>query len=77
MLLDKRCHGMAIDIQGLDSSFLTIIHEATVSNNIGVENGGEFTFKTLFCHNSTSFLKVSNKGTQYVDFRRIVKIRSE
>jgi len=31
---------------------------------------GQFTFKTLFWHNGTLLFKVSNKGTQYVDYSK-------
>jgi len=37
---------------------------------IGTEDGGEFTFKILFCHNGTPFLKVSNRGTQDMGFSK-------
>jgi hypothetical protein len=32
------------------------------------EDGSEFTFKTLFCHNGTPIFKVSKRGAQHVDY---------
>jgi hypothetical protein len=61
VLLDEGREHFTVRCQGSDSGFLVIAHEATVAFDIGTEDGGELTFKTLICHNGTFFFKVSNR----------------
>jgi hypothetical protein len=53
------------------------IDKSYIIDSIGIEDSGEFTFKTFFCHMAPLFFKVSNRGTQYVEFRKSVNVRSE
>jgi len=47
------------------------MHEVTAALGVCEDDGGELTFKTLFCHNGIPpFLKVSNKGTKYVGYSK-------
>jgi hypothetical protein len=52
-----------------------VIHKSAVAFNIGAENSGEFAFKAFLGHNAPRFVRVLNRSTQYVDFRRSSRIR--
>ena len=57
--------GRKVDIEGHIGPFPELVIAGAVAFDISAEDCGEFTFKTLFCHNGTPFFKVSNRGTQY------------
>jgi hypothetical protein len=41
-----------------------------IAYDIGAEDCGEFTPKTFFCHNGPPLFKVSNRGTQDVNYSK-------
>jgi hypothetical protein len=66
-LLNKIGYYCAVGCECANGCLFIVVHESAVTFNVCTENGGELTLKTFICHRITPDIKVSNKGTQYVD----------
>jgi hypothetical protein len=61
-MLDKFCYDVSVGRQRANCSLFVFTHEATVTFDIGTEDGGELAFKTFLRHRKSTFWRFQNEN---------------
>jgi hypothetical protein len=62
VLFDEVVEGLFVGFESFDSCRLVVLHQATVTGDIGAENGGELAVKAFLFHADTSLARRFGKS---------------
>ena len=64
VLLDQIEKGLLVGFEGFDGSRFVVLHQTTVTDHIGAENGGELAVKAFLFHADTSLARRFGKSDE-------------